>query len=63
MPRNFFRRIEVVFPIEERNMEQEIIQTMEHFLKDNTFASELKSNGKYSPACQDALNNFQFKHT
>ena len=35
MPRNFFRRIEVVFPIEERNMEQEIIQTMEHFLKDN----------------------------
>ena len=48
MPRNFFRRIEVVFPIEERNMEQEIIQTMEHFLKDNTFASELKSNGKYS---------------
>ena len=48
MPRNFFRRIEVVFPIEESGMEREIIQTMEHFLKDNAFASELKSNGKYS---------------
>ena len=50
MPRNFFRRIEVVFPIEEKSMEDEILQTMEDFLKDNQLASELRKNGSYLPA-------------
>lgn len=50
MPRNFFRRVEVVFPVEEKSMESEILQTMENFLLDNTLASELKRNGDYLPA-------------
>ena len=31
-------------------MEDEILQTMEDFLKDNQLASELRKNGSYLPA-------------
>ena len=47
MPRNFFRRVEVVFPVEDEEMQKEILQTMEGFLSDNSFACELRQNGKY----------------
>ena len=47
MPRNFFRRVEVAFPIEEQEQERSIIGMLEDFLKDNEFATELKGNGKY----------------
>jgi polyphosphate kinase len=50
MPRNFFRRVEVVFPIEDGAMENEVIDTMDGFLRDNEFATELKSRGNYVPA-------------
>mgnify|MGYP006171382457 FL=1 len=47
MPRNFFRRVEVAFPIEEQEQERSIIGMLEDFLKDNEFATELKGNGRY----------------
>ena len=47
MPRNFFRRVEVVFPIEEEEQEARVIEKLEGYLKDNEFATELKGNGKY----------------
>ena len=50
MPRNFFRRVEVVFPVEDPDMQKEVLKTMEEFLYDNTFASELRQNGKYVAA-------------
>ena len=50
MPRNFFRRVEVVFPVEEKNMQEEVLQTMEDILSDNSMASELRQNGNYVPA-------------
>ena len=50
MPRNFFRRVEVVFPIEDTEMEKEVIDTMDGFLRDNEFASELRSRGNYVTA-------------
>jgi len=50
MPRNFFRRVEVVFPIEDSAMENEVIDTMDGFLRDNEFATELKSRGNYFSA-------------
>ena len=50
MPRNFFRRVEVVFPVEEKNMQEGILETMEDFLSDNSMASELRQNGNYVPA-------------
>ncbi|MFL2938599.1 MAG: polyphosphate kinase 1 [Opitutales bacterium] len=48
MPRNFFRRVEVVFPVEEQSMEKDILKTMENFFRDNTSACELKKNGNYA---------------
>jgi polyphosphate kinase len=50
MPRNFFRRVEVVFPVEEAKMQEEIVQTMEDILSDNSMATELRQNGKYVAA-------------
>jgi polyphosphate kinase len=50
MPRNFFRRVEVVFPVEEEEMQKEILKTMEDFISDNSMACELRQNGKYVPA-------------
>ena len=50
MPRNFFRRIEVAFPVEHEEEEQKILDTMYAFLEDNEFATELKSTGKYLAA-------------
>jgi polyphosphate kinase len=48
MPRNFFRRVEVAFPIEDIEQEEEILNALEGLLIDNQFATELKSNGKYA---------------
>ena len=48
MPRNFFRRVEVAFPGEEENMQEEILQTMKDILSDNSMASELRPGGKYA---------------
>ena len=50
MPRNFFRRIEVAFPVEQKEEEKKILESMNAFLEDNEFATELKSTGKYAPA-------------
>ena len=50
MPRNFFRRVEVAFPIEEQTMENEILETLKNTLKDNYMATELRRSGKYFPA-------------
>jgi len=50
MPRNFFRRVEVVFPIEDKEMEAEVLETMDGFFRDNQFATELRSRGNYTPS-------------
>lgn len=47
MPRNFFRRIEVVFPVEQIEEEEKIISSLEGFLNDNEYATELKKTGVY----------------
>ena len=47
MPRNFFRRIESVFPIEEPSLRQRIINILETYLKDTKNARILHSNGSY----------------
>ena len=48
MPRNFFRRIEVAFPIIEKALRQRIIQeAFELYLQDNTQAWELQADGAY----------------
>ncbi len=50
MQRNFFRRIECVFPIESPRWRKFIVE--EFFplqLRDNQFATQLRANGSYSP--------------
>jgi len=48
MPRNFFRRIETVFPIEDAALKQRVFEhILETLLADNTRASLLDSEGAY----------------
>ncbi len=49
MPRNFFRRIEIVFPIEDPVLRERIVkQILAAQLADNVKASVLGSDGRYS---------------
>lgn len=48
MDRNFFRRVEVAFPIEDKQLRARVIkETLETYLADNTQAWELQSDGSY----------------
>jgi polyphosphate kinase len=50
MPRNFFRRVEVAFPVEDMTMEEEVLETTNGFFRDNQYATELRRRGNYQPA-------------
>ncbi|HEB80973.1 MAG TPA: polyphosphate kinase 1, partial [Chromatiales bacterium] len=47
MERNFFRRLETCFPIESRALRERVIKELKFYLKDNTQAWVLKSDGTY----------------
>ncbi|MDA0348701.1 MAG: polyphosphate kinase 1 [Verrucomicrobia bacterium] len=50
MPRNFFRRIECVFPLSDPILKKRVINDLlEIYLKDTKYAKELTSNGDYIP--------------
>ena len=50
MPRNFIRRIELVFPLEDPELRRRIIEDFLPILwKDNLDAKELQSTGAYLP--------------
>ncbi|UOG91846.1 MAG: polyphosphate kinase 1 [Candidatus Thiothrix sulfatifontis] len=61
MPRNFFRRVEVAFPILDRVLRQRIIhEAFELHLQDNTQAWELQADGTYvrqQPANAETANS------
>ena len=48
MDRNFFRRIEVMFPILNPELRQRLIGDLDTYLNDNTQAWELRSDGTYT---------------
>ena len=50
MERNFFRRIEVCFPIERKLHRDRIVEDLETYLADNEQAWILKANGTYERA-------------
>jgi polyphosphate kinase len=52
MPRNFYRRIECVFPIESAVLRDRVVDALEMALKDNVAAKVLRSNGSYAPAAK-----------
>ncbi|MDP9205496.1 MAG: hypothetical protein M3P12_08570, partial [Gemmatimonadota bacterium] len=47
MPRNFDRRVEVVTPVEDRNLHPRIFALLESCLADNRQAWDLASDGSY----------------
>lgn len=47
MPRNFYRRIEAVFPIEDPELRDRIIKILETYLRDTKNARILRANGAY----------------
>jgi len=47
MPRNFYRRIEAVFPVEDPDLRQKLFGILENNLKDNKNARVLRANGSY----------------
>ncbi len=47
MERNFFRRVEVAFPIRDPSLRARLIRELELYLRDNTQAWELASDGTY----------------
>ena len=50
---NFFRRVEVAFPITEPDLRQRIINELELYLEDNTQAWALDAEGNYALAAPD----------
>ncbi|MEX0325933.1 MAG: polyphosphate kinase 1 [Puniceicoccaceae bacterium] len=50
MARNFYRRIEVVFPVEQENLRERIINSiLSTYLSDTKHATQLRANGSYKP--------------
>jgi len=48
MDRNFFRRLEVAFPIQEKSMRNRVVrEALQGYLEDNSQAWELQSDGSY----------------
>ena len=47
MPRNFNRRVEVAFAIEDEDLKKRLLQILQIFLQDNVKARELRSDGSY----------------
>jgi len=50
MPRNFYRRIEAVFPIEEPELRERVCHILDTHLTDAKNARMLRANGAYQPA-------------
>lgn len=50
MPRNFFRRIEVVFPVDDPRLKKKLLDLLDIYLRDNARAKVLQSSGAYLPA-------------
>lgn len=58
MVRNFFRRVETCFPIERPELRRKVIEDLEYYLKDNSQAWILHSDGTYSKLSPGASEPF-----
>jgi polyphosphate kinase len=58
MERNFDRRMEIMFPIEDKSIKEDIIDILQIYLKDNTKTRVLSNNGTYyrKPADDEMFN-------
>jgi polyphosphate kinase len=54
MDRNFFRRLEVAFPIQEKSLRARVVrEALQEYLADNTQAWELQTDGSYRRCTPD----------
>jgi polyphosphate kinase len=53
MERNFFRRVEIAFPVREQTHRERILRDLNFYLADNTQAWELGRDGAYSRCVRD----------
>ncbi|MES1196084.1 MAG: RNA degradosome polyphosphate kinase, partial [Steroidobacter sp.] len=53
MERNFFRRVEIAFPVQSSRYKARILRDMETYLSDNTQAWILQADGNYLKAASD----------
>lgn len=61
MARNFYRRIEVIFPIEQDDIRQRIMdEILDAYLRDNSRAKLLRSNGSYRKPSPTSKNEAAF---
>jgi polyphosphate kinase len=59
MPRNFFRRVEALFPVEDPALRQWIVaEFLGSELRDTANASQLQANGAYVPVTRGASRSF-----
>lgn len=54
MERNFFRRIEIAFPLETRRAKERVLRELKYYLRDNCQAWELQADGTYRRATPGA---------
>ncbi len=50
MARNFYRRIEVTFPVEQEDLRERLVAILDACLRDTANATVLRPNGSYRPA-------------
>jgi len=50
MERNFFRRVETCFPVENRRLRERLLEDLEAYLADNAQAWLLGADGRYARA-------------
>jgi len=53
MGRNMFRRVETCFPIENKHLKERVLQDLEGYLKDNSQAWLMQSDGSYIQATHE----------
>ncbi|MGB0258294.1 MAG: polyphosphate kinase 1 [Coraliomargarita sp.] len=57
MPRNFFRRIECVFPVKDPGIRERLIHVLEVYLTDTQNARFLRANGSYTKSSRNRKGN------
>ena len=62
MPRNLYRRVETVFPIDAKALKERIIGDLKGYLKDNTHAWILREDGTYDRLTPGKAKPFSMQH-
>ncbi|MCX5796212.1 MAG: polyphosphate kinase 1 [Elusimicrobia bacterium] len=59
MPRNLDRRVELMFPVEEKENKKELIELLKLYFRDNEKAWRLQPDGSYQKVAADAKKRFR----